>query len=195
MERASDGTTRTIWGCAVDYGLLCSTNTVKHDADRDTILWSMYDLGAVVEIDRASGAVVRQFGELPGSWSFDPDDIGFRDQHWPNYTAEGTLLVSTHLPDAPKEQRAFELEVDDATQTLRLVWSYGEGVDEYAYYAGEATRLANGNTLLNYGTGGALREITDDGTVVFEVDWGYIYPLGHNELLDDLYAFVVPAEL
>ena len=190
MERAPDGTTRIVWECATAYGPACATNTVKYDPARDAILWSMYDLGTVVEIDRASGTVLRQWGTRPGSWSFDPPDVAFLDQHWPNYTPDGTLLVSTHLPDVPYEQRAFEFEVDDATQTLRLVWSYGEGVDEYAFYSGDAHRVSNGNTLVNYGTGGALREVTPDGEIAFLVDWNFTYVLGHNELVDDLYALL-----
>ncbi len=190
MERAPDGTIREIWQCVPEFGLHCASNTVKYDAERDSILWSMYDLHTVVEIDRDSGAVLRQFGQLPGSYTFDTEAVGFLDQHWPNYTPDGTLLVSTHLPDAPDQQRAFEFEVDDASETLRLVWSYGEGVDEFAYYAGDAHRVPNGNTIVNYGTGGALREVTHDGELAFELDWDYIYVLGHNELVDDLYALL-----
>ena len=32
-----------------------------------------------------------------------------------------------------------------------------------------AIRLANGNTLVNYGTGGVIREVTSDKKTVFQV--------------------------
>ena len=58
-----------------------------------------------------------------------------------------------------------------------------------------AIRLPNGNTLGNYGTGGAIREITPDKQTVFHVKFDvptgsdYVNKMvGHNVLIDDLYA-------
>jgi hypothetical protein len=58
-----------------------------------------------------------------------------------------------------------------------------------------AIRLENGNTLGNYGTGGVIREITPDKETVFHVKFDYesgndVYNkmVGHNVLIDDLYA-------
>ena len=46
--------------------------------------------------------------------------------------------------------------------------------------------MPNGNTLLNYGCGGVIREITPDGEVVWQVDTGYL--IGHQTQIEDLYA-------
>ena len=58
-----------------------------------------------------------------------------------------------------------------------------------------ALRLANGNTLVNYGTGGVIREVTPAKKTVFYVKFDitssndYFNKLvGHNFLIDDLYA-------
>ena len=55
--------------------------------------------------------------------------------------------------------------------------------------------LANGNTLANYGSGGVIREITPDKQTAFHVKFDapngddfYNKMVGHNELIDDLYA-------
>ena len=74
------------------------------------------------------------------------------------------------------------------TGELTEIWSYGEGIDEYAYYSGEAYRLANGNTLLNYGTGGEIREVDPEGETVWSLQWGEDHTLGHTQLVGDLYA-------
>jgi len=141
----------------------------------------------VVEIDRQTGELLRQFGRMDDSWRFDPIDSAFDMQHYPNYTRDGTLLVSTHMPREDGQQRAWEYELDDETQTLTVIWGYGEGVDHYARYAGEAQRLDNGHTLINYGTGADLREVTPDGDVVWEVQWAADYNIGHVTLIGDLY--------
>jgi len=58
-----------------------------------------------------------------------------------------------------------------------------------------AIRLESGNTLGNYGTGGVIREITPDKDTVFHVKFdipggndAYNKLVGHNVLIDDLYA-------
>jgi hypothetical protein len=58
-----------------------------------------------------------------------------------------------------------------------------------------AIRLANGNTLANYGTGGVIREITPDQQTVFHVKFDaprgddfFNKMVGHNEFIDDLYT-------
>lgn len=186
-ERKPDGATRAIWDCADAFGSRCYTNTALYNADRDSILWSMYQRGTVVEIDRETGAILRQFGEEAGSWAFDPPEVGFHYMHWPNFTPEGTLVTHTHLPDDTGEQRAFEFELDDAARTLRVIWEY-DPVDEYAAYSGEAHRQPNGNMFMNYGTGGAIREVTYAGELAFHVDWNDAILIGHTVLVDDLYA-------
>ena len=62
-------------------------------------------------------------------------------------------------------------------------------------YKGMAIRLPNGNTLGNYGTGGAIREITPDKRTAFHVKFDaptgndfFNKMVGHNVLIDDLYA-------
>ena len=163
-ELSPDGTSRTIWDCAAWQATWdpdkenCYTNTINWVPETDSILWSTYWGDWVAEVDRQSGDVLWHAGALPDGWTIDAD-AGFDLQHYPNYTPDGTLLVSTHVPGQDEQQRAREFVVDHASQALTEVWAYGEGVEGYAQYSGEAVRLDNGNTLLNYGTGGEIREV------------------------------------
>jgi hypothetical protein len=92
-------------------------------------------------------------------------------------------------------QHAFlELAIDRDSQVLTEVWRYTDG-PEWPHAKGMAIRLQNGNTLANYGTGGVIREITPDRQTVFRVKFDapegddfYNKMVGHNELIDDLYA-------
>lgn len=194
QEISPDGSQRTVWDCTAWQAPLdpdrehCFTNTVNWVEQTDTILWSTYWGDYALEVDRDSGEVLWYAGNLEGGWSFDPPDAVFDLQHYPNYTPDGTLLVSTHVPELEGEQRAREYEVDYQTRTLRQVWVYGEGVDQWAKYSGEAVRLDNGNTLINYGTGGGVREVTPEGETVWLMNFGDERTLGHTQLIGDLYA-------
>jgi hypothetical protein len=111
-------------------------------------------------------------------------------------------MVSSHMPgyedtDSPVAgQHAFmEFTIDRQNRTLVEKWIYNEG-SEWAMYKGMAIRLPNGNTLANYGTGGVIREITPDKQTVFYVKFDsmrgtndfFNKMVGHNVLIDDLYA-------
>ena len=192
-ELHPDGTRRRVWDCMAwgepyDFNTwLCDPNETLWFPETDTVLWSMWGSDMVLEIDRLTGDVLSMWGAGEDCWAFDPPDSGFDMQHYPHFTADGTLLVSTHVPDTNRQQRAREYFIDSDDQTLVEIWTYGEGVDHYAVYAGEAFRLDNGNTLISYGTSSDIREVTPDGDVVWEVRWPSTYLIGHITPIDDLY--------
>jgi len=190
----ADGTYDTIWDCrdyhdALGINQMCQSNSLFWHEPSDTFLYSFYSTEVVLEIDHGSGQVVRQWGHLPGSWDFDPEDSAFWWQHGVTYTAAGTLLVSTHSLPSSDELCVREYEVDDDTQTLREVWNFGVGAQAMGPYAGEAHRLPSGNTLHNYGSGARVREAKPDGDVVWEVRWGGSKLLGRTVWIEDLYDF------
>ena len=189
---ALDGTPTTLWDCTAWLAPLdpdpdhCFTNTVNWTESRDSVLWSTYWGDFVVEIDRSTGDVLWYAGSLDGGLVFDPPESAFELQHYANYTPDGTLLVSTHIADQEGQQRAREFTVGD--DTLTEVWSFGAGVESWAKYSGEAVRLEDGHTLINYGTGGDVREIDAEGATVWHLSFGDERTLGHTQLISDLYA-------
>lgn len=209
IELSATGSSRTIWSCREHFGqgFNCYSNTVNWTAQTNTVFLSFPEPGTVVEVDRETGELVGQYGNAPGSWAFappvssPPDAWGFGFQHFPNYSPSGTLMLSSHMPGYEEtsnpvaNQHAFlEFAVDRDTQTLTEVWRYTEG-PEWAHAKGMAVRLANGNTLANYGTGGVVREITPDKDTVFYVKFDtptgsdfYNKMVGNSILIDDLYA-------
>ena len=192
-----------IWSCPNHFGrnFDCYSNTINWNKLGDTVLMSFPYPGTVIEIDRKTGMVVGQYGNGTNSYAFSPAMWGFGFQHFANVTKDGTLLVSSHMPgyedtDSPVAgKHAFmEFTIDRANRTLVEKWIYNEG-PEWAMYKGMAIRLANGNTLANYGTGGVIREITPDKQTVFHVKFDapsgndfFNKMVGHNVLIDDLYA-------
>ena len=209
IEWTGPSSQETIWSCLSHFGqgFNCYTNTVNWNPQTDTVFMSFPEPGTVVEIDRQTGELVGQYGNEAGSWDFappltsPPNAWGFGFQHFPNLSAAGTLMLSSHMPGYEEtsnpvaNQHAFlEFEIDRANQILTEKWRYTDG-PEWAHAKGMAIRLANGNTLANYGTGGVIREITPDKQTAFHVKFDtpngsdfYNKMVGNNVLIDDLYA-------
>ena len=189
VKRAPGGEVERIWGCqdafSADY---CQSNTLYWHEPTDTFLYSFYTNSSVVQIDHATGQTLYYWGQNP-AWGFDPAETQFSWQHGVNILENGHLLLSTHTTVGDLETVAREYEIDDKTKSLREVWSFGVGEGVHADTAGEAHRLANGNTLHNYGSNGSLREVTSDGELVWEVEWPGNRLLGRSVFLEDLYTF------
>ncbi len=194
-----EGEQERIWDCADFHELeggehvYCQSNTLFHVEDTDTFLFSLYSDETIIEIDHETGASLRWFGQDEGSWAFDPPESAFHWQHGGHFTAEGTLLTSSHVDGTSDECVVREYELDEDTETLVEVWSFGVGLEREAETMGEAHRLPNGNTLHNYGSGGKLLEVTPGGEVVWEISWHVEslggYHLGRTTPVEDLYAF------
>lgn len=205
FELSKQGTRRSIWSCSKYFGpsFECYSNTVNWAPADDTVLLSFPGPCVVVQIDRKSGALIGLYGSVSGAYGFSPSPWKLQFPHSPTITPDGTFLVSTHLPDYPDEtpaadyHHAFEeFTIDRTGKKLSQKWIYTEG-PEWAHAKGFAMRLANGNTLANYGTGGVIREITPDKKTVFQVKFPaansnanpyYNRMVGNNVYLDDLYA-------
>jgi hypothetical protein len=198
-----EGTQSTIWDCDAFHrergiNAMCQSNTVTWDEPTDTFLVSFYTTNTLVHIDHASGETLRVWGSNYGDYAFDPETSAFTWQHGAYWLDSDTILLSTHRTDVPDEELetvAREYDVDDEGLVLTNTWSFGEGEGLHAHTAGEALRLPNGNTLHNYGSYGRLREVTSDGSIVWDVDWrieltdDYDRLIGRTTFIEDLYAF------
>jgi hypothetical protein len=191
----SDGSSEILWVCSeylteIDFEVWCQSNTLTWVEATDTFLVSFYTMHSILELDHATGDVVHSWGQLPGSWGFDPPGSQFWFQHGCSYTDSGTLMTSSHRSEDDYTGVVREYEIDEDEGLLREVWSFGTDGDIVLDKAGEAHRLANGNTLHNYGSAGRLLEVTPDGEVVWDVTWNGEHLLGRTVLVGDLYAFV-----
>lgn len=197
-RRWPDGTVTTVWDCApfyADLGLTdwCHTNSIFYRESTDTFLLSFpTDETFVLEIDGTTGEELRWFGHIPQSWAFDQPTSAFQYQHGATWTDEGTLLLSSQLSPTNVDALVREYTLDEATQTLTQIWSFGQGDGIDAVNAGEAHRLANGNTLHNTGTTPRVREITPGDEVVWDLAWTGDRLIGRTIWLTDLYDLREP---
>jgi hypothetical protein len=208
IELQANGTERNIWNCP-DWanahgvgpgGATCYSNSVVFNPLNDSIVVSYPYINTVVEIDRQSGDLVAQWGDASGSWAFDPITTGLDFEHGANITPDGTLLVSSHTPGSGEGRSRvphffLEFELDSNNQIAKEIWRYGEGLNDWPRWKGEVYPVPGGNRLLNYGCQGLIREVTPNLEVAWEVLWDADFAddlinkmVGHNILIDDLYA-------
>ncbi len=183
-----------LWTCEDDWPHSghCESNGLFYAVDRDAFLYSFYTNNSLVEVDHATGRSSWWAGEVRDGYAFDPTDSQFSWQHGITYNGDGHLMVSTHSRGGSMTTLVREYEVDHEASTLRQTWSYDANV--FASTNGDAWRLPNGNTLHLLGSAGELKEVTDDGTVVWHVDWHSEKLLGRGQFVNDLYTLISPEE-
>ena len=118
----------------------------------------------------------------PGSDYALADDDVFWKQHTPLVLANGNVLLfdngnqrpgTSPWPEDdgmdPQWSRAMEFRLEDETMTATKVWEFRPEPDRYGAARGSAQRLANGNTLVNFGSGGMIAEADAEGNEVFRL--------------------------
>ena len=123
------------------------------DVDRDGhLLVSSRHLSQVTKIHRDPGQVLWRLGGPNSDFVFVGDPLnGFSCQHDILVVGPRRYTVFDNGNDHdPPVSRAVEYELDPNEMTATLVWEYRPQPDRYAYYQGNAQRLPNGNTLINF---------------------------------------------
>jgi hypothetical protein len=151
----------------------CHANGTAYDARDDSILVSLRTQDCIIKFGRRTG-VLRWILGAQGNWKapwsdklltpVGPLSWNFH-QHDCSITPFGTILCFDNgnhralpfAPAVPPEEnfsRAVEFAVDDATGTVRQVWSYGDADGErlFAGFQGGAFRMPKtDNTFITYG--------------------------------------------
>ena len=152
-------------------------NALKYNNADDTWLLSLAHTQNVLIIDRATGAPTATWG-VDGVPATPPLDL----QHDP------TLLDDTHLlmfMTDPDTSLSGAIEYEIGADQLTEVWR--RGFEAHSDFLGQATRLENGNTLVNYGEQGVIEEVTPDGGVAWHGSTNGASPTGQFRLVDSLY--------
>ena len=121
---------------------------------------------------------------------YHPDDVvtgsPWDFQHDANLTADGTLLLVSHEPDATVA-REYALTADGLSE----VWSLSGPLSGFL---GQARRLSGGNTMVNFGGKGLIREVTPSGQTVWQLEAELGSWFGNVVLLEDVFGTVSVAE-
>ncbi len=151
-------------------------NAIDIDTDGH-ILVSCRHLSEVTKINRDTGEIIWRLGGAHSDFTFVNDSLnGFENQHTIRVvgTNRYTLFDNGDL-HSPPVSRAVEYDLNLTNMTARVVWQYPATptTSLYSYYMGNAQRLPNGNTLINWAVGNLpkLTEVRPNGTKAFEMNW------------------------
>ena len=152
-------------------------NAVNYSEVRDSYLFSLAHLDTIYEINRSTGEVIQVFTQDSVT-----SGIVYNFQHDPNWTEDGTLLLISYPEGEPA--MAIEYAVTDAGY-LEEIWSFQRD-STGSTLLGQARRLENGNTFLNFGGLGEMREVTPAGNTIWQLNAELGSWFGNAILLDSL---------
>jgi hypothetical protein len=147
-------------------------NSVWVDDTDGNLIISLRGVSTIVKVNRHSGRVMWRFGGRRSNFDIDDPLGGPCGQHTASRLPNGNLLVFDNGVDCAPDghdrssSRVAEYSLDEANRTAELVWSRDLGI--FGFATGSAQRLANGNTLVAWGTAGTISELNADGDVLWE---------------------------
>jgi arylsulfotransferase ASST len=146
-------------------------NSLAFDRDGNYIV-SFRNLGQVMKIDAATGAVMWRVGGLHSDVAIVNDPLGgFSAQHSARMLPDGNLiLLDNGTRHVPPETRAVEYALDFGAKTATMVWEFRHVPAIYNTGVGLVQRLRSGNTFIAYAQVGHATEVAQDGSVRWEVD-------------------------
>jgi hypothetical protein len=151
-------------------------NAIDVDTDGH-ILLSSRSISEITKINRDTGEIIWRLGGVHNQFTYVNDPLGGpRNQHAIRALGNNRYtLFDNGNQHSPPVSRAVEYEIDPTNMTATVVWQYPATPTTalYSFYMGNAQRLPNGNTLINWAVGNLpkLTEVRPDGTKAFEMNW------------------------
>ena len=161
---------------ATNPGDFTHMNAIAVDSDGH-ILLSSRNTSEVTKINSDTGEIIWRLGGTHNQFTFVNDPLdGPRNQHAVRPLGNNHYtLFDNGNGHSPQVSRAVEYELNPSTLTATAVWQYPAipTTSLFSHYMGNAQRLPNGNTLINWAVGNLpkLTEVRPDGTKAFEMNW------------------------
>lgn len=128
-------------------------NSVEIDKDANIII-SARSTNEVVKISKHDGKILWRFGGKLNDYKLINDSILFLGQHDARIIKNGHLTIFDNgygNDHKMHNARALEYKLDEKRKTAKLVWFYEYDKPLISEGTGNAQRLSNGNTLVNFG--------------------------------------------
>lgn len=173
-----------------DYAHVNSVESIEHGDLLVSFrhLSSVYRIATVAHDGYLPGDVIWRLGGRHSSFTFpdDPDVTGPCAQHDATELPNGHILLfdngTNGLCVDPADPvngagvnrnytRVKEYALDTTAHTASLVWSYPDDTSKNAFFAGSASRLANGNTLIGWAadTNALVTEVNNNKDNLWEL--------------------------
>ncbi len=166
-----DETVILLTGSNIDY---VHVNSIEYDLDSNLVI-SARNLDQVFLIDRSTGDLGWRLGGAMGNLTFVNDSDGLSLQHDGRIMPNGNLTVFDNgVSHSTPLASVKEYVIDTTLGTATLVWSYEHPYGYPSGRTGNAQRLPNGNTFINWGSREAqvtnpnFTEVNMAGEVVYQ---------------------------
>ncbi|MBI2618744.1 MAG: aryl-sulfate sulfotransferase [Ignavibacteriales bacterium] len=147
------------------------SNAIEVDSDGH-LLVSFRNSDEVTKIDSETGTIIWRLNGKKNQFTFLNDPLsGFSHQHGIRRLPNGNIILFDNGNlHTPPQSRAVEYRLDEAALTATLVWEYRPVPSLFGAATGFAQRLADGNTLICFGTANRIQEVTPDGSVQWDLE-------------------------
>jgi hypothetical protein len=151
-------------------------NAVEQDDDGNILISSRH-FNEITKISRSDSSIIWRLGGKRNQFTFINDSLMFLSQHDCRRLPNGNLSLfdNGRMMNPLHAASAKEYALDEINMTADLVWSYTESPSLYSRSQGNVQRLANGNTLINYGdfrnSDIVFNVVDSSGARVFEISF------------------------
>ncbi|MGB5848999.1 MAG: aryl-sulfate sulfotransferase, partial [Ignavibacteriaceae bacterium] len=165
---------------------LTHANALALDADGN-ILYSIRHTSSIISVNRQTGDVNWILGGKRNEFTFINEHTSnapnyFSFQHDIRVLPNGNItLFDNGTQHSPQYSRGVEYELDEQNKTATLVWEFRHSPDLFAGANGSTQRLANGNTIIGWGSASLsgvplFTEVHPDNSIALE----FSMPPGHR---------------
>lgn len=168
-------------------------NAIDYNEELDQILLSVHGLNEIWIIDHNTttqeasgekGDLLYRFGNPEAYEAGEKKDCMLFGQHDAKWINNGNILVYNNGTNRGGRGISYstvdeiKVSLDNGSYTLenqpsQIVWTYGEVQEKmYSKSISGAQRLPNGNTQICIGESGKILEVTRDGQIAWEYDYG-----------------------
>ncbi len=150
-------------------------NSIAIDYDSNIVISSRH-LSEVTKINRRTGQIMWRLGGAHNQFSFPNDTYRISYQHdarpVPGMPNHYTVFDNGNF-HSPSFSRVVEYRVDTVNMTATKVWEYRRSPDYYTGWMGNAQRLPNGNTFIDWADNGLPKayEVTSLKEKVYEANF------------------------
>ena len=172
---------KRITGARIGY---IHVNSVELDETDGSLILSCRNTYDLIKISRVTGEVIWRLCGKQNDFTFineneDNAPRYIRGTHDARIHANGNITMFDN--GAAKDDmvrtysRAVEYDLDEVNMTATMVWEYRNDPDFLALSGGDCIRLANGNTIINWGAAAkdgeaaAMTEAGPNGELVYEI--------------------------
>lgn len=154
---AFDTWTPGLHGDTTSDGGWLGGNALDLSADETTYTAGFRAVDSILEIDRASGTVLRDIGGPTSTYSF-PDDPSSHRQHQFEWVGDNLLVFDNR--ESADFSRVVEYAFDESAKTATAVWTYQHNPPVWAFSLGDVDRNEEGSTLVTWSSAGIIDEVS-----------------------------------